>query len=69
MAPKTIPHQRTMLSLPVIVAALGYFIDIYDLVFFSIVRVPSLKEHSKCLRISLRQSSKTSWSWNMSDLS
>jgi len=31
------------LSLPVIVAALGYFVDIYDLVLFSIVRVPSLK--------------------------
>jgi MFS family permease len=29
--------------LPVIVAALGYFVDIYDLVLFSIVRVPSLK--------------------------
>lgn len=30
-------------SLPVIVAALGYFVDIYDLVLFSIVRVPSLQ--------------------------
>jgi MFS family permease len=30
-------------SLPVMVAALGYFVDIYDLVLFSIVRVPSLK--------------------------
>ena len=29
--------------MPVIVAALGYFVDIYDLVLFSIVRVPSLK--------------------------
>jgi MFS family permease len=27
----------------VVVAALGYFVDIYDLVLFSIVRVPSLK--------------------------
>lgn len=35
-------HVR-VLSLPVIVAALGYFVDIYDLVLFSIVRVPSLK--------------------------
>ncbi len=33
----------TLLSLPVIVAALGYFVDIYDLLLFSIVRVPSLK--------------------------
>lgn len=35
--------MRQVFSLPVIVAALGYFVDIYDLVLFSIVRVPSLK--------------------------
>lgn len=35
-------HLRKIFSLPVIVAALGYFVDIYDLVLFSIVRVPSL---------------------------
>lgn len=35
--------SRNILSVPVIVAALGYFVDIYDLVLFSIVRVPSLK--------------------------
>jgi MFS family permease len=34
---------RAIFSLPVIIAALGYFVDIYDLVLFSIVRVPSLK--------------------------
>lgn len=34
---------RQVFGLPVIVAALGYFVDIYDLVLFSIVRVPSLK--------------------------
>lgn len=34
---------KAVFSLPVIVAALGYFVDIYDLVLFSIVRVPSLK--------------------------
>ena len=32
-----------ILSLPVLVAALGYFVDIYDLLLFSIIRVPSLK--------------------------
>jgi hypothetical protein len=32
-----------ILSLPVIVAALGYFVDIYDLLLFTIVRVPSLQ--------------------------
>jgi MFS family permease len=36
-------HFRHIFSLPVIVAALGYFVDIYDLVLFSIVRVPSLR--------------------------
>ncbi len=35
--------QYGILSLPVIVAALGYFVDIYDLLLFSIIRVPSLK--------------------------
>ena len=30
--------------MPVIVAALGYFVDIYDLLLFGIVRVPSLKD-------------------------
>jgi MFS family permease len=34
---------KNIFRLPVIVAALGYFVDIYDLVLFSIVRVPSLK--------------------------
>jgi putative MFS transporter len=33
---------RTVLSSAVIVAALGYFVDIYDLILFSIVRIPSL---------------------------
>ncbi len=32
-----------LLGFPVIVAALGYFVDIYDLLLFGIVRIPSLK--------------------------
>jgi MFS family permease len=39
--PKTITQQ--LLRIPVIVAALGYMVDMYDLFLFSIVRVPSLK--------------------------
>lgn len=35
-------HLKQLFSLPVIVAALGYFVDIYDLLLFSIVRRPSL---------------------------
>lgn len=33
-----------LFSFPVVVAALGYFVDIYDLLLFGIVRVPSLKD-------------------------
>src|SRR5215510_2901988 len=43
----TITANRTvtqeLLRLPVLVAALGYMVDMYDLFIFSIVRVPSLK--------------------------
>jgi len=35
--------QFGILSIPVIVAALGYFVDIYDLLLFTIVREPSLR--------------------------
>lgn len=35
--------QQSVFNLTVIVAALGYFVDIYDLLLFTIVRVPSLK--------------------------
>lgn len=38
-------NQKTygIISVPVIVAALGYFVDIYDLLLFSIIRIPSLR--------------------------
>jgi MFS family permease len=36
--------KESVLSLAVIVAALGYFVDIYDLLLFSIVREPSLRD-------------------------
>lgn len=35
--------QVGLLSIPVLVAALGYFVDIYDLLLFGIVRIKSLK--------------------------
>ena len=35
-------HQ-SVFSLAVLVAGLGYFVDIYDLLLFSIIRIPSLK--------------------------
>jgi MFS transporter, putative metabolite:H+ symporter len=38
-------QKRTygLFSIPVIVGALGYFVDIYDLLLFGIVRIPSLE--------------------------
>ena len=36
--------QYSLLSLPVIVAALGFFVDVFDLLLFGIVRKPSLKD-------------------------
>ncbi len=35
--------KESVFTLAVIVAALGYFVDIYDLLLFNIVRIPSLK--------------------------
>lgn len=35
--------SNSIFSIAVIVAALGYFVDIYDLLLFGIIRVPSLK--------------------------
>jgi hypothetical protein len=33
---------KQLFGIPVIVAALGYFVDIYDLLLFSIVKAPSM---------------------------
>lgn len=35
--------NKSIFSIAVIVAALGYFVDIYDLLLFSIIRIPSLQ--------------------------
>lgn len=42
MKPRT--SYREIFQPAVIVGALGYFVDIYDLILFSIVRIPSLKD-------------------------
>ena len=34
---------KQLVQIPIIVAALGYFVDVYDLLLFSIVRIPSLQ--------------------------
>lgn len=36
-------NKQNLFTIPLLVAALGYFVDIYDLLLFSIIRVPSLK--------------------------
>jgi MFS transporter, putative metabolite:H+ symporter len=43
-SPALPPKTTGLLSAIVVVAALGYFVDIYDLILFSIVRVQSLNE-------------------------
>jgi MFS family permease len=40
-SPKTITQE--LLRIPVLVAALGYMVDMYDLFLFNIVRIPSFK--------------------------
>ena len=35
--------KPNIFTIPLLVAALGYFVDIYDLLLFSIIRVPSLR--------------------------
>jgi len=41
--PLSRPVMKDLLRIPVLVAALGYMVDMYDLFLFSIIRVPSLK--------------------------
>lgn len=41
--PLNLSDLRLLFSVPVLVAALGYFVDIYDLLLFGIVRIPSLQ--------------------------
>jgi MFS transporter, putative metabolite:H+ symporter len=38
------PKQYSLFSLPVIVGALGFFVDVYDLLLFGIIRKPSLAD-------------------------
>jgi MFS transporter, putative metabolite:H+ symporter len=40
----TQPKQNGIFSLPVIVGALGFFVDVYDLLLFGIIRKPSLTD-------------------------
>jgi putative MFS transporter len=40
---KPVTKEASIINLAVIVAALGYFVDIYDLLLFTIVREPSLR--------------------------
>jgi len=42
--PSLAPGAPGLFSLPVVVAALGFFVDVYDLLLFGIIRKDSLKE-------------------------
>ncbi|HKO78263.1 MAG TPA: MFS transporter [Flavobacterium sp.] len=44
ISPSTTQNSKSILNAAVIVAALGYFVDIYDLLLFGIVRTDSLKD-------------------------
>ena len=55
---------KHLFSLPVIVAALGYFVDIYDLLLFGIVRIPSLKS----MHINPETTGKLILNWQMAGL-
>lgn len=37
------PLSKSKVHLAILVAALGYFVDVYDIILFSVIRVPSLK--------------------------
>ena len=37
-------NRKSVFNVAVVVAALGYFVDIYDLLLFSIIRIPSLTD-------------------------
>jgi MFS family permease len=44
MSPSENPQSGHWFNAFVLVGALGYFVDIYDLILFSVVRIPSLKD-------------------------
>ena len=46
MIPPEASKLRLLFQPAVLVGALGYFVDIYDLLLFNIIRIPSLKDRS-----------------------
>ncbi|TQV64134.1 MAG: MFS transporter [Sulfurovum sp.] len=50
-----IKNFRQIITLPVVVIAMGYFVDIYDLILFGVVRVESL------MQLGLKGEELTSW--------
>jgi MFS family permease len=61
---KTSEKLNHLFSLPVIIAALGYFVDIYDLLLFGIVRIPSLE----AMHINPETTGKLILNWQMAGL-
>ncbi|HLG33202.1 MAG TPA: hypothetical protein VI362_09170, partial [Ignavibacteriaceae bacterium] len=44
MIKERIKFAKSLFNTTIIVSALGYFVDIYDLILFGIVRISSLKD-------------------------
>jgi hypothetical protein len=44
MIKEQIRFTKNLFNTTILVSALGYFVDIYDLILFGIVRIPSLME-------------------------
>ena len=40
---KSTTLERNKLILTVLISALGYFVEVYDIILFAVLRVPSLK--------------------------
>jgi MFS family permease len=53
--------QHGIISVPVIVAALGYFVDIYDLLLFSITRIEALQSMIPANRVQIEGESILMW--------
>ncbi|MGZ8538707.1 MAG: MFS transporter, partial [Flavisolibacter sp.] len=58
------PKQYGIFSLPVIVGALGFFVDIYDLLLFNIVKTASLQD-LKVAPTDMQGVSESVLSWQM----
>ncbi|MFO0750745.1 MAG: MFS transporter [Myxococcota bacterium] len=57
--------QKARLSIIVVVAALGYFVDVYDLILFGIVRAPSLRSLGYTQQADISSIGQMLFNWQM----